>query len=168
MDDDEDARKDGELETITVFGAGLEAVNGEYHFAGRDEHNFPMYEMHGMLKGKAVTCRIESDPYWWIFMDDEIFFSANRDSDSSNFCPPHRVWFSLEDTKASCDEIESGSFKAYSPPFILHGQKDTSLDWRRPGGKLYRLYHQDFIQEGEMQCTLHRDLSSPTDRFGKL
>ena len=115
---------------IHASGAGIDAVNGTYAFAGMDEFRAPLYEMVGQLEGKATTFRIsatgtESKQCWHISADDSddkhVFYKSNFASDFA--FPPVRGWWCVE-------EDEQGKEDVMPVAPILRRDDDFFLDWR--------------------------------------
>jgi hypothetical protein len=115
-------RREGEPETVTVFGAGIQGVNGIYQYAGR-HLQCPSYTMSGIYKEENVLYKIQRCEqeltYWKIWIDggDILYFSDMPDECNS---PPMRAWYPLR--------LESSSVVDCPP--ALFWDEEKYLDWR--------------------------------------
>ena len=122
-------------ETITVFGAGVEAVNGEYSYAGKGKFLPPIYSMKRRVDGKDVTSSIyfsTVDARWCIGNAENGTHEYKSIRGVPRF-PPCRGWWS---NPISC------------PPILFcHGE--NCLDWRKDATESLADYPIEIVHEND-------------------
>ena len=119
-----DTRLPSEPQTIVVSGAGFDAINGKYEFAGRDILKAPKYEMQGRLDDIATTFLISAskeapERFWKISNNGDKSNSAIYTSNLVTNCshPPLRGWW------------PQSKYERFVSP-IISLDEDIPLDWR--------------------------------------
>jgi hypothetical protein len=125
------SRRKGECEKIVVFGASIEAVNGEYHFAGRgfcefnEQNDAPVYDMKGTWEGRdaifSIVFRGLRCWYICILQRSCYFYCSNPVAIGLETSPPPRLWWPVDSEK---------SLNIMLPPNLLCDGA-TMLDWRQ-------------------------------------
>ncbi|GKY90698.1 hypothetical protein MPSEU_000043200 [Mayamaea pseudoterrestris] len=136
-------RKDWELATVEVFGAGMSELCGTYKFAGRSEAavpgidgsdavGAPRYSMEGTKDGKPATYwmdRVDECSSWRIgcFSDDTLqyYYQSNAASDVALMTPPTRLWSYI-----GPDVPAERQAAVMRPPILLY-ENERLVDWRQ-------------------------------------